>query len=355
MYCRARRSDGNYKRLCAGFLLPVVTGLLVSCSAVQGKKLLRSGYVKPGNTGVRLSANPTDSVVLHYFGCGGFYIRYADEALLVDPFVSNPPLGAPLHVDTASVDRLMEHATGMSKGQPLPVKAVLCTHAHYDHLMDTPYILEHWLGNTPVFAGNRTANKMMQNRPNFGPGINLDAGNGAFTPGKRIRITPVLLSHPPHFGNIKLYGGEFKPNAKPGQSKYWQCGQTYGFLLDFMDQTKTDRIVFRIYLQTSSGLLGLDNIPDAAAAGHAIDLMVLPAALYSRVKGYPEELLRHYRPKHVLVCHWENFFKPMHRVSQKPYTVGLTDVPAFALKLEREMSRSGFTIPMPDSRFVAAF
>lgn len=327
---------------------------LGACSARQGQQLLKNGYVKPGPSQTVLSTAPHDSIVLHYWGCGGFYIRYGSEALLVDPFASNPRLGARLQTDTHAVDLLMQHAAGWPKKQT-DIRAVLCTHAHYDHLMDTPYLMDRWLTETTVFAGNNTANHLMwaSGRPKHRPYINLDAGNGPFAVGERIRVTPLLLSHPPHIGQIKLYGGEFKANAKPGQAKFWQCGQTYGFILDFMDKNGT--IACRIYLQTSSGLLGLDNIPPHTATGHAVDLMILPAALYSKVSGYPQRLLDKYRPKHVLVCHWENFFKPMAKVRQKPYTVSLSNVPRFARELDTQIGREHFTVPMPDTRFVVKF
>lgn len=352
MYPRPNRLRGN-RFTAPGFLLVCLSGLLVSCSAIQGKKLLKSGYVKPGHSTVTLSPAPTDSITLHYWGCGGFYIQYGNEAVLIDPFATNPALGADIRTDTTAVDRLMQHATGLNKGQSLPVTAVLCTHAHYDHLMDTPYIMQHWLQNKALFAGNRTANIIMWAARSSAPLLNLDAQNGFFHAGKHIRITPVLLSHPPHIGKLKLYGGEFEPKAKPHQAKFWQCGQTYGFIMDFLDNG--GRIVFRIYQQTSSGLLGLDNVPASVAAQHPVDLMIIPAALYSKVEGYPEQLLDRYRPKHVLVCHWENFFKPMETISQKPYTISLTNVPKFAQRLEKQVGRSHFTIPMPDSRFVVKF
>jgi len=334
------------------YTLVILSLTLVACSAYKGKKLQKAGYVKPGNTIVKLADVPKDSITLHYFACGGFYIERGGEAILIDPFASNPKALGRIKPNRAAVDTVMNHATGGKRGT---IRAVLAGHAHYDHLMDVPYILDNYTDSTTWFAGNNTAGKMVKMLTNntIGAVVNLDAGRGEMFAGNTIRITPILLSHPPHIGKKHLYAGEFDANAKPWQKKYWQGGQTYGFIIDFFD-TK-GKVDFRIYMQTSSGLLGLDNVPPDVMRQRTVDLMILPAALFSKVKGYPQKLVSQYHPKHIVVCHWENFFKPMDKISQKPYTVSLTNVYQFAKQLDYNIGRSRFTIPMPDSEIKIRF
>lgn len=329
--------------------------ILVGCAATKGKKLQKAGYISPGNHSVKLTDSPKDSVTLHYFNAGGFYIEYANEAILIDPFASNPSATGRIKRNPAAVDSLMQHATGLSKGRNTKVKAILATHAHYDHLMDVPYILDNWADSSTWFAGNNSATKMVQllTTQSIGPLVNLDAGNGSLLAGNRFRVTPILLSHPPHIGNHKLYGGEFSSKAKPWNKNFWQCGQTYGFIIDAVDTQGF--IKFRIYMQSSAGLLGLDNVPAGILHQRAVDLMILPAALYSKVKGYPQKLVSYYHPKHIVVCHWENFFKPIAKISQKPYAVGLTNVYKFAKQLDDNIGKNRFTIPMPDTKLSIKF
>lgn len=329
--------------------------VLMACSATKGKKLQQAGYVAAGNHSVKLADTPTDSITLHYFNAGGFYIEHGNEAILIDPFASNPKAIGRVIKNTAAVDLLMQHATGVAKGRPTKVKAVLGSHAHYDHLMDVPYIMDNWVDSTTWFAGNNSANKMVRllTTQNIGAMVNLDAGNGSMFAGNDFRITPILLSHPPHIGNHKLWGGEFSSKNKPWKKKYWQCGQTYGFIIDVMDGK--GRVTFRMYMQTSSGLLGLDNVPADILREHAVDVMIIPAALFSKVDGYPQKLVSYYHPKHIVVCHWENFFKPMNKISQKPYTVSLTNVYQFAKQLDYNIGKSRFTIPMPDTKVKVRF
>ncbi len=337
------------------YTLVILSLTLVACSAQKGKKLQQAGYVKPGNTEVKLADAPKDSITLHYFSCGGFYIERGGEAILIDPFASNPkPLGM-IKPNHTAVDSVMYRATGVRRGIATKIKAVLAGHAHYDHLMDVPYIMDNWVDSTTWFAGNNTAGKMVKSLTvnTIGAVVNLDAGRGEMFAGNNIRITPILLSHPPHIGKKHLYKGEFDANAKPWQKKYWQGGQTYGFIIDFFDAK--GKVDFRIYMQTSAGLLGLDNVPPDVMRQHSVDLMIIPAALFSQVKGYPQKLVSQYHPKHIVVCHWENFFKPMDKISQKPYTVSMTNVYQFAKQLDYNIGRSRFTIPMPDSKIKIRF
>jgi mRNA degradation ribonuclease J1/J2 len=68
---------------------------------------------------------------------GGLLFRRGNDAIMTAPFYSNPNifrvgLRRPIHSDTNLVERLLPDVSD--------VRAILVGHAHYDHLMDVPYI-----------------------------------------------------------------------------------------------------------------------------------------------------------------------------------------------------------------------
>src|SRR5512139_1802369 len=73
-------------------------------------------------------------------GVQGFALAYGDELVLTAPMFTRQSgflvtIGAPLDIDTAAVD------TGLAELPLDKLRAVVSGHAHYDHLLDVPYIL----------------------------------------------------------------------------------------------------------------------------------------------------------------------------------------------------------------------
>lgn len=322
-------------------LLLIIIVVLSACSAHKGMQLQKAGYVVPGNSTVSLTASPMRSISFEYFQCGGFYIKVGNEAILIDPFFSSTPMLSKLKTDSAAIQ------LALGKLQTGLVKGVLVTHAHYDHLQDVPYIMQRYLTPDAKLVVNATGAKIAAHLKVDSTNIINAEKQGGFIPlSKNFRVLPLVTTHPPHIGNLHLYDGEFNPTKSPTKKGFWGCGQPFAYLVDVMEG---DNIALRILVQTSSSLEALKNIPDSVLSAKAVDIAILPAALFSKVKGYPDDVLTKLKPGYTIVCHWENFFKPYSKLTQKPYTVAATNVLKFAKIVEQNVGKDKFRIPMPGS------
>jgi L-ascorbate metabolism protein UlaG (beta-lactamase superfamily) len=228
------------------------------------------------------------------------------------------------------------------------VKAILVSHSHYDHLLDVPYIMKSYCPPTTKLFVNHTGVQISE-RLGVEPGriIDVEHDSGFTNVSNTIRVMPIISSHPPHIGNTKLYDGEYRPKTKPGQKSFWRCGKPYAYLIDIMSG---DEVSFRLMVQTSASNEASANLPDSLLKAKGVDVLVMPVALYSKTPGYPASVLNIVKPKYSIIGHWENFFKPYKKLTNKPYQVaGGTDVMAFAKTMEQLVGKDKFRIPMPGS------
>ena len=81
-----------------------------------------------------------DAVQVTFLGVGGLIIRWQGSAVMAAPLYSNPTIGeialSEIHTDRQRIDALMREDVS-------DVRAIFSGHAHYDHLMDVPYVALH--------------------------------------------------------------------------------------------------------------------------------------------------------------------------------------------------------------------
>lgn len=296
---------------------------------------------------------------VQYTGCGGLYILKGNDGIMIDPFFSNQKImritssllgGGNLGKCKLASDSSMiaygigkiENTTGNLESQ---VRAIFSAHSHYDHLMDVPAIVKR-LRNRPVVYTNQSGyntcynvidrSKMevlenhMTTQEISRPPIELITEDG------KIHVYPIHAEHNPHIKYVKFFSGgntnpvsHFTSVYEKTRGNDWLEGNTFSFLIDYLD--KTDKIEFRIFVQSSS-CSPMAGIPPKNLLDHKlVDLAFLGVASYQFSPEYPCTLLSalnsnpRAHPK-IIWIHWEDFFR---KYTKKPKTVRGTDVVKF--------------------------
>ena len=358
-----RERPGRRARDIALRLVPglAVAWLLLGCATWKIHLAPVSGDVTCGCR----SARPSDVVEIRYLGSGGFLIQRGGTALLTAPFFSNPGLlrvilGLPIQSDPDRVERGLRAI----EDSLTEVEAILVGHAHYDHLMDVPAVSLGIArrrgsedGRKPTIYGSRTMAHILaafQNLAADVKALNSEAGTwrrpGRWQPEDSarppFRFMALHSEHSPHFLGVKAFGGKLREgrSTPPWNAYGWREGQTFAFVIDLLGPD--DVYDFRIHYQDTASSPPY-GFPPPFGGDDALpyDVAILCVAAFARVRDYPEGILRELRPRHVILGHWESFFRGQDR-SFKPVT--RTDTRDFVARLESALSDGAqWTTPEP--------
>lgn len=256
-----------------------------------------------------------DEVGIRYLGAGGLYVEWQGTALLASPFFSNPgllkvPFGR-LAIDEGAVEHGL---AGMDLSR---VRAAMAGHSHYDHLGDLPLLAERYAPGAWVYVNETGAHALAPVRALTGRITPLEGEKGWIylrDPDANplpIRFRKVESAHAPHFWGIHLARGSIARDWTGD----WQShrllalreGHTFAFVIDLLSARGEPR--FRIYYQDAMSPPG-QGIPHLEPGDdHPYDLAVLCMASYAYVRDQPQAILGHLHPRHVLVTHYEDFFR----------------------------------------------
>lgn len=99
---------------------------------------------------------PADSFDLTFLGTSGFLIKRDGHAVMTGPLFSNPGFfwhilfRFPIHQRTGFIDRVFSD-TALRHGADVTA-SILIGHSHYDHLMDVPYVAEHYALHAQIYG-----------------------------------------------------------------------------------------------------------------------------------------------------------------------------------------------------------
>jgi hypothetical protein len=254
---------------------------------------------------------------IKYLGSGGFLLQRRKDVILTAPFFSNPSLFRVLfwsiHADPGQINAFLPPVA--------EVKAILVGHAHYDHLLDIPYIAQERAPSAIIY-GNQTAIHILTAVLPSERLVALD-GNGTTPsllgqwqpiPGTHVRIMAVKSAHAPHVcvlgGCISVFQGDVAQplDRLPRTAWGWKEGQTLAYLIDFLEDDGT--VAFRVHYQDAASGAPSGFPPLPADEQKVVDVAILcvPGAPY--VKEYPQGIVGYLKPRYVLLAHWEDFFRP---------------------------------------------
>jgi hypothetical protein len=294
-------------------------------------------------------------LTIDYLGAGGYLLRRGEDLILLGPFLSNPGFlaAASLKPIEPNIDVLERWLPDVSAAN-----AIIVGHGHYDHLLDVPWIAEHRAKHALVYGSATVAHLLAAVPALEGRVRTLDIAHseGARAegagepwisiPGTRVRFLPIESEHAPHFAGIKLMQGRIDRDLDvlPRRARGWVEGQTYAFVLQFLHPTE-DRALFSLHYQDAAS-----NSTRGFPPAVELDAALVCVASHRQVDGYPERLLEHAVPRHVVLGHWENFLAPYTRDTRTIRGVPFSHPRDFIKRVERYVdSREGssWMLPVP--------
>lgn len=310
---------------------------------------------------------------IQYLGCGGLYIRHQGRSVIIDPYFSNQRifnlaksalLGGKIHSKPRKINfakqRILDSLGIDAAVLKQETQGIFVAHGHYDHLMDVPYVFNHWFEEQPdIYANNSSFNTCFNAIDNHhklhdaetimsvgdqqGKSIDFTGADGSI-----MKVYPIRADHNPHAVNIKFFSGAVMcplPHYEDPESKTrandWLEGRTLSFLIDIEQQGS---VVFRLFIQSSSTHYPDGMPPKALQDKRPVDLAILGVASYQFSETtYPCSFLEELKVKKVMYIHWEDFFRNYKR---KPKSVTATDVPRFFSSIVAKCHRD-YVMPAP--------
>jgi L-ascorbate metabolism protein UlaG (beta-lactamase superfamily) len=302
---------------------------------------------------------------IRYLGAGGVLLRRGEDGVLTAPFFSNPSM---LRVAFGTIEPDPDQITRFLGPQDTAilanVQAVLVGHAHYDHLMDLPYIKKNFLPNARIYGSDTMRNTLLGDetlRPDDLVAVEADAWSAPeegrpeppavwHAAGPRVRFMALKSEHSPIVWGIRFFEGHYREPlpALPVSARDYREGQTLAYLIDFLGADGRT-IEYRIHYQDTASTPPLGYPPrfPGAPDERDVDVAILCVPGHTQVKGYPEALVERLRPRLTVLIHWEDFFAPLPDDARDLRTVPLLDAEGFLERLKPALRGASFRMPAP--------
>lgn len=241
------------------------------------------------------SATPTTPVTASFLGVTTLLFEDGGSAILTDGFFTRPSLlatvAAPLRTHPDRVGMALARA-GIDS-----LDAVVCSHSHYDHALDSAYVAQRTeaklIGGASTILLGTGSNLPDTRLMKVADGEQVTAGN--FT----VKFVLSEHSHPDRFRGIID-----RAVTQPARVGEYRCGETWSILLRHEPTGHTA-------LVHSSA-----NFRHGALKGHSADVVYLAIGQLGRqpwdfIGEYWRETVTAVGARRVVLTHWDDFFRPL--------------------------------------------
>jgi L-ascorbate metabolism protein UlaG (beta-lactamase superfamily) len=262
------------------------------------------------------SASTKDRYI-QWLGASSWILSSGNDLVVVDPFFTRPSfvrvaasLMTPYLTGNFTYDP--ERIRAVLPELPKDTKFVLLSHAHYDHLLDVPYYMNHNSGRNLTYVGSLTARNILLGFKPPALDFAIAEQNPSVEKG-RVRVTALPSDHAPHFfGHTFMAGDVVSPmTGIPSRVGQYLEGQTLVFLVDFLDDHES--VVWRVFINgaanSAAGAEALRKHQNLLNE-HRINVAILCVPGWDKVDDYPDSLLRLLRPENIVLSHYDDFGSP---------------------------------------------
>ena len=258
---------------------------------------------------------------LTWTGVAGFVLEVDGTRIAFDPFVSRPTLFATLfrraHSDEAAVAR---HFGALD--------AVFVGHTHFDHAMDLPSVAR--VSPRARIHGGATTTETCR-RLGVDPTRLVTVRDA-----ERYRVGPFTVEA------IRIEHGvvpvvrfvdrlDLPPVGVPRTPFRWPRGDVFAWRVEVAGRS--------FHVQGSAGLAALPLARQSPA-----DVLIACLAARAGTPRYLERLGERLRPKVLLPCHHDDFFRPL---ADGPRPIATLDWPGFLADADRLAASHGTTLVRP--------
>ncbi|KOS64330.1 MBL fold metallo-hydrolase [Lysinibacillus agricola] len=237
-----------------------------------------------------------DEVKVTFLGTSSLLFDDGNTQLMIDGFISRPPLLKMLPLSTVKTDadavNNVFHKIGIDHNK---LRGLFIAHTHYDHALDLAYIAKQ-IG-THVYGSESAINI------GLGEGINVDQMSvyevnktmqlGDFT------VTVLQSKHSPTFDEGEKIN---EPLKQPAIALNYHEDSSYDFLITHHNK--------KFFVKPSANYIE-GALDDIRADVLFLGIGVLGAQDENFQNMYYEQTVRKIQPKLIIPIHWDNFTKPL--------------------------------------------
>jgi len=276
---------------------------------------------------------------ISFMGTSCFVFENNKEAIMIDPFFSNPSLLHP--------EREYKWEDFLSPNIIQKINLIAISHGHYDHCYDMPTLLPLCAEDTKI-VGDVGIYYQLHSVIESHDFIKLsrDTSIWLYSKDSSFRVKAFPTEHLPHLGRMEFFAGTYiQPLQEMPSSLYrWKKCACYNYMIDILhNNTPVKRCVL-------VGGIITDNILQSMTREHNnFPITMLLHIMWKTSLNTPqiEKLCKLWHPDDVLLFHWNNFFSPLHSPLQYFSTA---ELPTTLHSLQEQGIRASVMLPFTSAQ-----